>query len=149
MLSYLQSGQEVACSPRPTPCWRNLAPCIKLTSSIPHARWCPDCARARSDIIPVLVFSHIWLPRISIWNGNTFMIPSYHPPLSFRSLPPDIWTRIIIHDTRSMHAHTCTYTHIRVVPRYCTGGAPRFIDLSRILDEFWDCDYCGVYILLT
>jgi hypothetical protein len=52
MLSYLQSGQEVACSPRPTPYWRNLAPCIKPTSSIPHARRCPDCARARSDIIP-------------------------------------------------------------------------------------------------
>lgn len=75
MLPYLQSGQQVACSPRPTPCWRNLAPCIRLSSSIPQARRCPDCARARSDIVPVLVFSHIWLPRISIGNGSAFMTP--------------------------------------------------------------------------
>lgn len=47
-----------------------------------------------------LVFSHIWLPRISIWNGSAFMTPSCHPPpLSFRSLPPDICTRMFIHDT--------------------------------------------------
>lgn len=44
--------------------------------------------------------------------------------------------------TYTARTHTLALTHhIRVVPRYCTGGAPRFIGLSRILDEFWDSDY--------
>jgi len=147
MLSYLQSGQEVACSPRPTPCWRNVAPRIKLTSSIPHARRCPDCARARSDIIPVLAFSPIWLPRILIWNGSAFVIPScHHPPFHFVHCP-----RTSGHECLFMTYTTCTHTvalthHRRVVPKYCTGGAPRFI---AYLALFWGCDYCGVYILIT
>jgi hypothetical protein len=148
MLSYLQSGQEVACSPRLAPCWRNLAPRIKLTSSIPLARWCPDCARARSDIIPVLVFSHLATTYLDMERKRVYdpVMPS--PPFISFIAPGQLDTNIYLTHTACTHTLALTH-HIRVVPRYCTGGAPRFIGLSRTLHEFWDCDYYGVYILLT
>lgn len=131
-------------SPRPTPCWRNLCASHQslLTCSIPYARQCPDCARARSDMIPVLVFSYIihlattylYMERKRVYD---LVMPFPAPPLSpflFRSPPPDIWTRVFIHDIQ--HAPTLALTHhIRVIPWYCW-AVPLvylFISHSRIL----------------
>jgi hypothetical protein len=140
MLSYLQSGQEFARSPRPTPCWRNLAPCIKLTSSIPHARRCPDCTRARSDMIPVLVFSHLATTYLDMERKRAYdpvmPSPAPRPPFHFVHCPRTFGHECL-YMTYTARTHTLALAHhIRVVPRYCTGAAPCFIGLSRTLDEF-------------
>jgi len=110
------------------------APCFQLASSIPHARRCPDCARARSDMIPVLVFSHLATTYLDMERKRLYdPVMPFHAPPHFFHLDTNVYSRHTAH----------------VVPRYYTGSAPRFIGLSRILEEVWDCDYCGVYILLT
>ena len=144
-------------SPRPTPCWRNLCASHQslLTCSIPYARQCPDCARARSDMIPVLVFSYIiylattylYMERKRVYDlVMPFPAPLPSPPFYFVHRP-----RTFGHECLYMTYSTHPHLHLHTTYVSFLGTVGRclsFICLSRIL-EFWDCDYCGACIPLT
>jgi len=55
---------------RPNRLPAGLTPCIQLSGSIPHTRCCPDCAFARSDMIPVL--THLAITYLDIERNRVY-----------------------------------------------------------------------------
>lgn len=147
MFSYLQSGQEVPSSTRPTPCWRNLAPCIQLTSSISHARRCPDSARARSDMIRYQsLFFHTSGYHVSRYGtDNAFMTPSCHS-LPLPPPPPFIVTRTFGHECLYMTyiQHPRTLLHLYTTYALFLGTV-RAVPLVLLAYLAFSMN-CGVYI---
>ena len=119
MLSYLQSGQEVACTPSYPSCWWGLGPCFQHISSIPNARLCPARARARSPIgyqlcSHTLVTTPLDMERKPVYDP---VMPS--PFFHLVNCRGQLNTNVYLYTRTQLNIHLT-----RLVPRHYTGGTP-------------------------